>query len=241
MGRFNEAAVYEAEATRLADQTQHAYTIGQANMAATALHVAKGEWAQARSRIERWLDGIRSTDIKYWIPVAVSQSALVLAQLGETTEASNQLKEGEQLVEQLIARGNLALITTTCFPLGQACLLLGRVEDAQRLGSRAMEAAAARPATVPHVLWLLAEIAGHPGRVDPEHAETCYRKAMAAAEAQQRRPVLAHCHFGLGKLFSRIGKRREADEHLSIASTMYRGMDMRFWLRETEAVMRESS
>jgi len=64
---------------------------------------------------------------------------------------------------------------------------------------------------------------------------------MAAAEAQEQRPVLAHCHLGLGKLYSRIGKRQADNEHLTTAATMYRDMDMRFWLRETEAVMRESS
>ena len=50
-----------------------------------------------------------------------------------------------------------------------------------------------------------------------------------------QRPVLAHCHLGLGKLFSRTGKREEAAEHLTSATTMYREMDMRFWLEQAEA------
>jgi len=35
------------------------------------------------------------------------------------------------------------------------------------------------------------------------------------------------------------GKRREAQEHLTTASTMYREMDMRFWLEKAEAEIRE--
>jgi len=82
---------------------------------------------------------------------------------------------------------------------------------------------------------LLADIASHPDRVDPEQGETCYRKAMTAAEAQGRRPVLAHCHLGLSKLYGRTGKRQEAQEQFTLATRMYREMDMRFWLEQAEA------
>ena len=49
------------------------------------------------------------------------------------------------------------------------------------------------------------------------------------------RPLVAHCHLGLGKLYRRTGKRQEAEEHLTTAAAMYREMDMRFWLDEAEA------
>jgi len=42
----------------------------------------------------------------------------------------------------------------------------------------------------------------------------------------------------LGKLFRRTGKRQEAQEHLTIATTMYREMDMRFWLEKAETEMK---
>ena len=49
------------------------------------------------------------------------------------------------------------------------------------------------------------------------------------------RPQTARCHFGLGELYRRTGKRREAQKHLTTATTMYRNMDMRFWLEKAEA------
>jgi hypothetical protein len=52
------------------------------------------------------------------------------------------------------------------------------------------------------------------------------------------RPLVAHCHLGLGKLYRRTGKRQEAHEHLTTATTMYREMDMRFWLEQAEAELR---
>lgn len=48
------------------------------------------------------------------------------------------------------------------------------------------------------------------------------------------RPLVAQCNFGLGKLYRRSHKREQAQEHLSIATTMYHEMDMRFYLVQAE-------
>ena len=53
------------------------------------------------------------------------------------------------------------------------------------------------------------------------------------------RPLVAHCHLSLGRLYRRTGEREQAREHLTIATTMYREMDMQFWLAQAEAEMRE--
>ena len=53
------------------------------------------------------------------------------------------------------------------------------------------------------------------------------------------RPLIAHCHLGLGKLYHRTDKREQAQEHLTTATTMYREMDMHFYLAQAEAAMRE--
>ena len=41
---------------------------------------------------------------------------------------------------------------------------------------------------------------------DGEHAEAHYQTALAAAESLGMRPLQAHCHLGLGKLYRRIGR-----------------------------------
>jgi hypothetical protein len=53
------------------------------------------------------------------------------------------------------------------------------------------------------------------------------------------RPLAAHCHLGFGKLSRRTGKREQAQEHLATATTMYREMDMRFWLAQAAAELKE--
>jgi hypothetical protein len=46
------------------------------------------------------------------------------------------------------------------------------------------------------------------------------------------RPLAAHCHRGLGKLYAKMGQREQARAELSIAIELYRSMEMTFWLPE---------
>ena len=49
------------------------------------------------------------------------------------------------------------------------------------------------------------------------------------------RPLVAHCHLGLSKLYRRTGQREQARERLTTATTMYREMGMTHWLEQAEA------
>jgi Tfp pilus assembly protein PilF len=51
------------------------------------------------------------------------------------------------------------------------------------------------------------------------------------------RPLLAHCHRGLGTLYLQAGQSEQARAALSTAIKMYRDMAMTFWLPETEAAL----
>jgi hypothetical protein len=53
------------------------------------------------------------------------------------------------------------------------------------------------------------------------------------------RPLVAHCHLGLGRLYRRSGNRGQAQEHLTIATAMYREMDMTYWLEQAAAELRQ--
>ena len=121
--------------------------------------------------------------------------------------------------------------------LGGAYLLDGRLADATRIAQEGLAAARQRGqrGMEGQLLRLLGDIAAHPDRFEVETAEAHYRQALALAEALDLRPLLAHCHLGLGTLYRRAGKREQAQEHLTSAMTMYRDMDMLFWLEQVEA------
>ena len=51
------------------------------------------------------------------------------------------------------------------------------------------------------------------------------------------RPLLAHCHLGLGTLYGKAGRGEQARNELSAAIELYRAMEMNFWLPQAEAAM----
>ncbi len=71
------------------------------------------------------------------------------------------------------------------------------------------------------------------------HPEGYYREALALAGELGMRPLVAHCHLGLGRLNRRTGNRPEAREHLTNAVSMYREMEMGFWLEPAKAEIAE--
>jgi tetratricopeptide (TPR) repeat protein len=239
LGRFAEAAEHESEAIRLAEQTHNAPTVSLAYFGGSTLHVVRGDWPKARSVIERWIAVARTGNVFLQLPWALAFSAWALAQDGEASEASERLREGEQLIDRLAESGTVAISGWAYQALGRACLLLGRLDQARSLADRAIASSPRHPGFAAHALHLFGDIATHPGRFDTESADTYYRQALALAEPRGMRPLVAHCHLGLGKLYRSTGKREQAQEHLTTATTMYREMDMRFWLEQAEAAVME--
>jgi hypothetical protein len=55
---------------------------------------------------------------------------------------------------------------------------------------------------------------------------------LALATEVGMRPLVAHCHLDLGRLYRHTGGQARAREHLATAATLYREMDMSFWLAQ---------
>ena len=96
-------------------------------------------------------------------------------------------------------------------------------------------------ATQPTALRLLGEFHAHHAPPEVEAAETHYHQALALAEELGMRPLQAHCHLGLGTLYTRAGQREQARTELFTAIGLYRAMDMHFWLPQAEAALAETS
>jgi tetratricopeptide (TPR) repeat protein len=241
LGRFDEAAEHAAEAIRLTEpmQQQHWNSVALAYYAEGALHLLQGNWAKAGSPIEHAIEALRAGNIVVMLTYTVAASSVVLAQAGEAGEALIRLHEGTRLLERRAAHGIFGHLLGAYHSLGCAGLLLGRLDEARRLADQAIESSPKQPGYMAHALNLLGDIAIHPDRFDAKRGEAHYRAALALAEPRGMRPLVAHCHLGLGKLYRRTGKRQEAHEHLTTATTMYREMDMRFWLEQAEREMSE--
>lgn len=106
-----------------------------------------------------------------------------------------------------------------------------------RIETRRRRLAAARSVRGHEVyaLRLLGEVAARREPAEVQEAEAHYQSAIALAHDLGMRPLAAHCHLGLGRLYRRTGRRQEVQEHLAIAATMYREMEMPYWLEQADS------
>ena len=98
---------------------------------------------------------------------------------------------------------------------------------AQRHGERGNEAWA---------VHLLSRVASARPSTHHDTALAHATRALSLAQDLGMRPLIAHCHRGLGQIQRGAGRRPEqAHEHLATAATMYREMAMSHWLEPAPA------
>lgn len=145
----------------------------------------------------------------------------------------------EQAVEQTRALGRVGLNSLYPVWLGEGYMLAGRLEAAMQLGQQALEVTRTRKQQgyQAYALRLLGDIAAHRNPPEINQAETYYQRALDLASDLSMRPLQAHCHRGLGTLYSQTGQVEQARAELSTTIEMYQEMEMTFWLPEIEAAL----
>ena len=118
--------------------------------------------------------------------------------------------------------------------------MLGRIVEAREQAEQALALARAHQQRGWEAwgLKLLGDVHADAPR-ETEQAGDTYRQALALATELGMRPLVAHCHVGLGRLHARTGQPVEARQHLASATTMYGQMGMQFWLEQAETEPRE--
>lgn len=200
-------------------------------------HLWRGNWGTARQLYEHAINASREGGVAIDLPGLLAASSLALAYLLETEEALNRAREAERQQELQVGRGWLAGGPSVYLPLCESYLRLARLPDAERIAERVSKIVPRTAALEAQALYLRAEITAHLEPKQSDEAESCYQRALTMAAGCDMRPLIAHCHLGLGKLCQRTGEREQAREHLTNATTMYREMGMTYWLEKTEAEM----
>ena len=228
LGRFNEAIGHAQAVVRVAEATDHPFTLYWGLSHLGLAHLRRGDLPGAIRVAERCLDVCRTGRLVVAIPP-------VSAALGAAYALSGRVDEALPLVAGAVEEFRRRHIhVRPAFILlcaGMTYLSAGRIDEAvgharealaltRRLGARGSEA---------HALYLAGDVASTGGAPD---AEGYYREGLALAGELSMRPLVAHCHLGLGKLYRRTGLREQAREHLTTATTLYRDMDMTYWLEQ---------
>jgi tetratricopeptide (TPR) repeat protein len=185
------------------------------------------EWCLALCRL--W-------NIALWSPRITAALGSAYALSGRVAEALPLL---EQAMEKAASEKRLGEHALRVAELSEAYLLAGRTDDAFQTAQRALDLSRAHKERG-HEAWALrlpGEIAAQRDPPDGDKAEASYRQALALDGELRMRPLMAHCHLGLGSLYARAGRRGRACAELSMALALYRALDMAFWLSRAGAAL----
>jgi tetratricopeptide (TPR) repeat protein len=237
-GEFDRGMSEGLEAIRLAEVLDHPYSLICALRGLGRVHGARGHLDEAIRLTERGLALSRERHLPQLSPEVADQ-------LGNLYALSGRVAEGQAVLEEALAAmeamGMIQWRTPLLVHLGETYLLANRPEDALVHVSRGLALARehGHRGSEAWGLRLLAEIAARPDPPDAGAADGHYGAALALASELGMRPLIAHCHLGLGTLYRRSGSPAKATGHLGTAAAMYREMNMVFWLEKTEAEIRE--
>jgi tetratricopeptide (TPR) repeat protein len=241
LGEFAEGTTLAAEALRAAEATNLPWDLAMTLLAEGDVYLAQGVFPKAASALERGVTLCESTDITYF-------SRVIPVSLGHAYTLSDRLAEAVHLLEGAEQRpGELGGHETggeSCrvAHLSEAYLRAGRQADAGEAAGRALALARERKerGNQAWALRLLGEIAAQADPSEVERAEDYYCEALALANELGMRPLVAHCHLGLGTLYQKLGQQEQAQAELATAADMYRAMEMTFWLEQTEVALAQS-
>jgi len=233
-GVFDEGDAHGQEAIRIAEALDHPFSVVVGCLKLAYLKSVRGELNQAVRLLERAVALCREWNI-------TSQTPIAMASLGHVYAWSGRIAEGVSWLQQALTAYESAGIgyyhSLSVERLGEAYLLADQVENARACADRAVMLARGRGERG-YEAWALrlqGEVASHHDRPDVTTAGAHYGAALALASELEMRPLVAHSHHGLGRLYRRTGNREQAQEHLTTATAMYGKMDMRFWLERAQA------
>jgi class 3 adenylate cyclase/tetratricopeptide (TPR) repeat protein len=233
LGAFAEGRAHAEEAIRLAEVLDQPFSqcvlrtwLGHFYIGQGDLRTAISLLEQGRALVERW-------DLP-------RMGTFVASQLGMAYVLDGRLADGAPLLERAAAQLDpceAGSENRLAIPLCEGFLLAGRLEEANRLADRALDASRKRRERgyEAQALRLLGDIAARRKGPNAGEPEFRYLEAQKLAEDLEMRPLQAHCHLALGKLYRRTGRAHEAHIELSKAAEMLRAMEMMFWLPDAES------
>jgi tetratricopeptide (TPR) repeat protein len=232
-GVFDEGVAYGQEAIRLAEELDHPFSVVVGSLDLAYLKSVRGQLSQAAPLLESAVAQSREWNFTSQLPTAMASLGYVYAWSGRIDEGVASLQQAVTAQERA---GIAAYLSLSVARLGEAYLLANQVEDARSCADRALMLARGRGERVYEawVLRLLGDIASHRTRPDVATAFTHYGAAMTLASELEMRPLVAHCHAGLGRLYRRTDNPGQAQEHLTTAGTMYSEMGMTYWSERLE-------
>ena len=234
LGMFAEGRALGDEGLRIAEASAHPASLISASCGVGLLSLLQGDLSRALPLLEQAMDICQDADLPFYFPITAISLGAAYTLAGRAADAIPLLMQAMEQTSAVVVNHALCSVS-----LGEAQMLAGHLEEAHALAERALALARTHQerGNQAYALRLLGEIAAHRAPLESAPAEAHYLQALALADELGMRPLLAHCHRGLGTLYATLGRRDAARTALAAARALYRTMDMTFWLPQTEAAL----
>jgi DNA-binding SARP family transcriptional activator len=234
LGEFAAGRTLAEDSVQLAEASDHLYSLVGTYDGLGVIQLLQGNLVEAIFWLERSFDLCRKGGFVYLDPI-------VAGSLGQAYALSGRMSEALPLLEEAAKRsGSMKWMVThpwNLTDLSEAYLLAGRVADAMESAQRALRLARIHKqrGLEADILRIIGEILSSQAPPKLEKAEEYYHRAMALANELGKRPLVAHCHFGLANLSRKSGRHHATREHLTLARDLYCRMEMSFWISRADA------
>jgi class 3 adenylate cyclase/tetratricopeptide (TPR) repeat protein len=236
LGTFVEGRRHGEEALRLATLEGRGATPISVHTRLGLLYLNQGDLEHAIRMFDQGLALCRASGNRDLFRV-------IMAGLGYASALQGRIAEGCELLEEAISEGirTGALESQSRWVswLSEVYRLVGRGDEAWQHARQALDLARQQKERGNEALALhqLGVVHAHAEPPDAAQAEAHYQQALALAEELGMRPLVAHCHHGLGRLYHQTGRAEQAHTALAAAIDLYRAMDMTLWLPQAEAAL----
>jgi tetratricopeptide (TPR) repeat protein len=231
LGAFAEGRRHGEEALRLATLASRGDLPIVVRICLGHLYLAQGDLEPAIRVLEQGLALCRASGDR-------DNLRPIVAGLGYASALHGHLTERRALLEEGSSTGARQRALWVVW-LSEVCRLAGRDTEAWQYAHQAVDLARQQHARGDEALALhqLGVVHTEADPPDAVQTEAHYQQALSLAEELGIRPLVAHCHRGLGTLYAATGQREEARTELSTAIEMYQSMEMTFWLLQTETAL----
>jgi tetratricopeptide (TPR) repeat protein len=236
LGTFPEGRALGEEGLRIAEAVDHPSSLMYACYGSGLLALRQGDLPRALPRLERAVALCHEAELPFFFPGTAAALGAAYTLCGHVADAVPLLT---QATEPATATAKEDVHAFCHLSLGEALVVDGRLEDAHAIAEQSLALAHAHRERghEAYALRLLGDIASRRQPSEAEQAAAYYRQALALADELGMRPLQAHCHRGLGTLYSQTRQQPQAHAELTAAITLYRAMEMTFWLPDTEAAL----
>ena len=232
LGDFGKIEELGREALEIAEKVENAYTLAISHAFIGMAYLRLGKVKTALEHLEAGYNKCLISTVSFVHSYTAGALGLAYLLKNERAQALSVLLEGTK--PEYLERGIFAVHPLTV--LADAYRVTGEINLAMETISRALKLASESEERgfESWAMLGMSRINADADRI--EDARQWYQRALKQASDLSMRPLIAHCHQGLGDLHQRLGEKKGAQTEIKKACDMYRSLGMTYFMNSKKLI-----